>query len=82
VWQSIADFSVREAHNTEAGLREQFFSLGVTLSLRVMNSAIDFDRQPVFDTAKIKHEGTDWMLPTELESVQASATQLLPQASF
>ena len=68
-----------EAQHPVASLSQERFSLGILLSLRGVNIAINFDGEATIGTAKIDHEWADGMLAAKLQSSEAATAQRVPK---
>jgi hypothetical protein len=70
---------VRETKHTKSGCGEKLCPLGAALPLASVDVTIDFNSKPSLNTAEIKHERTDRMLPPELQPIQPATAQRVPQ---
>ena len=73
---------VREPQDVIAGRSEHIFPFGIAILLCLVNLAVNFHNQALLDTAEIRDEGTNRMLPEELHSFQSSSAQSFPEHLF
>jgi hypothetical protein len=70
---------VWESNHPITGYGEDRLSFGISILLFRMNPAVELDDKTTLGTAEVDDESTDWMLPAELDSIQATTAQLFPQ---
>jgi hypothetical protein len=77
--QVVADSVVREAQDAVAGVGEGGAALGVSRLLPSVDRAIELDAEAALDTAEVEDERPDRVLAAELQAVQPSTAQRLPE---
>ncbi len=73
---------IREANFNIAVSFDQLSACCVPFKLIEMMLAVDFDRQPKIEATKIRDKSCDGYLPTEFQSIESAATELLPSQIF
>ena len=71
-----------DAQHVQPKSFQQLLSLLVRLSLVRVNGSVDLDDEPRFVAIEVYNEGSDWLLPAELEVSQLSISQRAPKHSL
>lgn len=75
----IQNLLIAEAHHPISGGRKHRCTLRISLGLLVVDFAIQLDRQLRRRAVEIQNEAADWVLPTELHTIELVAPQRGPE---